>query len=145
MIAFEGVTLTLSPAGGLRVMGLDTLPPDEAGRVVAMVKANRERLLAELKGGKPKACNIRRPPGQAEVARYRQGRAWCLDHLGTLLASGWTRAGLFRAGRYRYPYGPWGAAWLWPVDVVDVSMLPGCLAFHLPGGATLTAGREAYQ
>ncbi|EFL50929.1 zinc finger CHC2-family protein [Solidesulfovibrio fructosivorans JJ]] len=45
------------------------------------------------------------------VRAYKAGRRWILPHLDELLAHGWTRPGLFRAGRFRYPCGEWGLAW----------------------------------
>jgi hypothetical protein len=45
------------------------------------------------------------------LAGYKKGRAWIMERLPELEAKGWTRAGLFRAGRYRHPYGQWGLAW----------------------------------
>jgi hypothetical protein len=45
------------------------------------------------------------------VRAYKAGRRWILAHLDGLLARGWTRPGLFRAGRFRYPCGEWGLAW----------------------------------
>jgi hypothetical protein len=44
------------------------------------------------------------------LKRFKVALAWLLPRLPELLAAGWTRAELFRAGRYRYPYG-WGEAW----------------------------------
>ncbi|MEA4857097.1 MAG: DNA primase, partial [Solidesulfovibrio sp.] len=45
------------------------------------------------------------------VRAYKAGRRWILAHLDGLLSHGWTRPGLFRAGRFRYPCGEWGLAW----------------------------------
>jgi len=50
-------------------------------------------------------------PTPEMVRSYKAGRSWILAHLNELLAAGWTRTGLFRAGRYRYPCGEWGLAW----------------------------------
>jgi hypothetical protein len=45
------------------------------------------------------------------VRSYKSGRRWILAHLDTLLAHGWTRPGLFRAGQFKFPCGGWGLAW----------------------------------
>lgn len=50
-------------------------------------------------------------PTPSMVRAYKAGRRWILAHLDGLLAAGWTRPGLFRAGRFRYPCGEWGLAW----------------------------------
>jgi len=50
-------------------------------------------------------------PTPRMVQAYKAGRRWILAHLDGLLAHGWTRPGLFRAGRFRYPCGEWGLAW----------------------------------
>lgn len=58
--------------------------------------------LSRPRGSKP-------TPGM--VVTYKTGRHWILAHLDGLLAHGWTRPGLFRAGRFRFPCGCWGLAW----------------------------------
>ncbi|MHC1712532.1 MAG: toprim domain-containing protein [Solidesulfovibrio sp.] len=50
-------------------------------------------------------------PSRERVLAYKSGRAWILAHIDELLAAGWTRRKLFRAGQFRYPLGNWGAAW----------------------------------
>lgn len=50
-------------------------------------------------------------PTPAMVQTYKAGRRWILGHLDTLLTHGWTRPGLFRAGRFRFPCGEWGLSW----------------------------------
>ena len=49
---------------------------------------------------------------------FKASRPWLLDHLPELESHGWTRSQLFRAGRLKYPVGPWGVAfsknWLRP-------------------------------
>jgi DNA primase len=45
------------------------------------------------------------------VRTYKTGRRWILVHLDALLAHGWTRPGLFRAGQFKFPCGGWGLAW----------------------------------
>ena len=41
---------------------------------------------------------------------WKASRPWLLASLPELKAKGWTRTKLFRAGRYKYPCGPWGLA-----------------------------------
>ena len=53
----------------------------------------------------------RSKPTPSMVQAYKAGRRWILAHLSGLHAHGWTRPGLFRAGRFRYPCGEWGLAW----------------------------------
>ena len=51
-------------------------------------------------------------PSEAQRAHFRAAWAWITKNREPLLASGWTPATLFRRARYRWPYGPWGVAWL---------------------------------
>jgi hypothetical protein len=50
------------------------------------------------------------PPGDEEKY-FRASFSWIMDHLPQLLAAGWTRPGLFRRSKFRWPLGSWGAAW----------------------------------
>ena len=45
------------------------------------------------------------------LERYRKARPWIEAHMPALLAQGWTRRTLFRAGRHPHPCGQWGLAW----------------------------------
>jgi len=54
----------------------------------------------------------RSTPTPEMVRSFKTGRCWILAHLDELLTAGWTRAGLFRAGRFKFPCGSWGTAWL---------------------------------
>lgn len=58
------------------------------------------------------------------LASFRIGYSWLNDRLDELLVAGWTRAELFRRGRYRWPIGDWGAAWLssWSDPEKDASL-----------------------
>lgn len=47
----------------------------------------------------------------AMLERYRKARPWIEAHMPALLAQGWTRRTLFRAGRRPHPRGQWGLAW----------------------------------
>ena len=49
---------------------------------------------------------------------------WIREHLQELQETGWTRASLFRRGKYTWPYGLWGVAWLspWRKDNVQVDI-----------------------
>lgn len=53
---------------------------------------------------------------RGELSRFKAGFPWVREHLQHLLSLGWTRAELFRRSRHRWPLGPWGLAWLFPVD-----------------------------
>ena len=49
---------------------------------------------------------------------------WIRDNLSELLRVGWTRAALLRRGRFSYPCGNWGIAWLdvWGKDDVHTDI-----------------------
>lgn len=51
-------------------------------------------------------------PTEAQRAHFRAAWTWITKNREPLLAAGWTPATLFRRARYRWPYGPWGVAWL---------------------------------
>lgn len=61
-----------------------------------------KRRLSRPRGSKPTPSMIR---------AYKAGRRWIFAHMADLLAHGWTRPGLFRAGRFRFPCGEWGLSW----------------------------------
>lgn len=50
---------------------------------------------------------------------------WIRSHLDELLENGWTRAGLFKAGRFKYPFSRWGVCffsiWLKPNVQVKIN------------------------
>lgn len=60
------------------------------------------------------------PPAPSESAQttgqqrqhFADAWPWIKENKGQLLAAGWTMAALVRRSRYRWPYGPWGLAWL---------------------------------
>jgi len=85
--------------------------------------------------------------GRGQVAQYRKGRAWALARLPELERAGWTRAGLFRAGRLCYPYGPWGLCWYgeWTrPDLAAVELDPAgrvCFILHDAHGETRMAAQ----
>ncbi len=53
----------------------------------------------------------RKPSANAELY-FRAAFPWLMRHLPALLAAGWTRPELFRRGKYAWPVGEWGLAWL---------------------------------
>lgn len=81
-------------------------PAMEATTAPGLARNEPHRRLSRPRGSKPTPAMVR---------AYKSGRVWILVHLDELLAAGWTRQGLFRAGRFRYPCGEWGLAWasLW--------------------------------
>jgi hypothetical protein len=60
----------------------------------------------------PSSANTPRTSSAEALKCFRIGYTWLNDHLDELLVAGWTRAELFRRGRYRWPIGDWGVAWL---------------------------------
>jgi len=91
-------------------------------------------------GGHARLARPRKSKPTPEMVRaYKLGRAWIHEHTAELLARGWTRAGLYRAGRYRYPCGSWGLAWCgcWGnSDLAGAAIAPdGTVVFelHEPG------------
>ena len=58
---------------------------------------------------------------------------WIRDNLSDLLQVGWTRAALYRRGRFSYPCGTWGLAWfdVWGKDDVhiDIDKRTGAIRF----------------
>jgi hypothetical protein len=65
------------------------------------------------------------------VKSWKIARKWILPRLDELQASGWTRARLFKAGRYTFPYGEWGVAWLdnWRRTEWEVHLENGLITF----------------
>lgn len=57
---------------------------------------------------------------------FKIGFPWLRDNLADLLRAGWTRRELFGRGRYKWPIGNWGTAWLpfWgdPSRVVSIGI-----------------------
>lgn len=81
----------------------------------------------------------------AMLAGWRRARAWLMPRLDDLLAAGWTKPGLFRVGRGRYPWG-WGIAWRgwWRDDRATVSLDPGgaiVITLHEAHGKTVQCAR----
>ncbi|WP_031385782.1 hypothetical protein [Desulfonatronum thiodismutans] len=70
----------------------------------------------------------------AMMERYRRARPRIEDHMPELLAQGWTRRTLFRAGRHPYPFSEWGLAWSsnWTAsNLVRVEITSDCVGFVL--------------
>lgn len=61
------------------------------------------------------------------LKNWKTARPWILDHLDELQAKGWTRRTLFQAGKFKYPHGPWGAAFSdnWRTPGVQVTIDEG--------------------
>lgn len=81
-------------------------------------------------------------PTEAQRAHFRAAWAWITKNREPLLAAGWTPATLFRRARYRWPYGPWGVAWLpvWDRPGIAVTIgTRGAIVFTYPShGRTIT-------
>ena len=83
------------------------------------------------------------------IKAWKTSRPWLLDHLPELDSHGWTRTKLFRAGRIKYPCGPWGVAfsrnWLRPD--VQVTIEPdGAISWTWtePTGKEITQASRQY-
>lgn len=81
-------------------------------------------------------------PSEEQRAHFRAAWPWIKEHLAPLLAAGWTRAALLRRAKFRWPYGPWGVAWLslWSQPELAVTIGPrGEIVFTFPShGRTIT-------
>ena len=81
-------------------------------------------------------------PTEQQRAHFAAAWPWIKENKPALLAAGWTMAALVRRARYRWPYGPWGVAWLpvWSKPGVAVSIgRRGEIAFVFSsGGRTIT-------
>jgi hypothetical protein len=82
----------------------------------------------------------------AMLERYHRARPWIEAHMPALLAQGWTRRTLHRAGRRPYPFGPWGLAWAtaWTAPQLErVEIGPDGVAFVLnePHRASIQTAR----
>jgi hypothetical protein len=88
------------------------------------------------------ACTADTKPTEEQRAYFRSAWPWIAKNKQALITAGWTPATLFRRARYRWPYGPWGVAWLpvwgWPGLVVTI-VPRGGIAFTYPShGRTIT-------
>lgn len=103
---------------GQRIHDLEETPAEAPSHApgVAVGEALADVSGHDLSEGTNDHTGLPRPrkskPTPDMIRAYKLGRAWIAEHAAELLARGWTRAGLFRAGRYRYPCGPWGLAWV---------------------------------
>jgi len=86
------------------------------------------------------------------LSAWKTSRPWLLDRLPELQTYGWTRTKLFRAGRYKYPCGPWGVAfsrnWLRPDVQVCIVPEDGAIRWTWtePSGRTVSqAARPRVQ
>ena len=82
---------------------------------------------------------------QSMLARRRSAMPWINEHMPRLLASGWTRKTLFKAGKHPHPVGEWGLCWSanWTSpDLLSVTLTEsGGVAFLLAE----PSGREVVQ
>lgn len=49
---------------------------------------------------------------EQQRAHFAAAWPWIKENMNRLCSAGWTRAALMRRAKFRWPYGPWGAAWL---------------------------------
>ncbi len=67
---------------------------------------------------------------------------WIKENMEILISVGWTRAGLVRRAKFRWPYGQWGVAWLpvWGKEGVAVAIgRKGEIVFtYSSGGRVIT-------
>lgn len=63
---------------------------------------------------------------------FKAAFPWIMNHLAELQKVGWTRPTLFRRGKYKWPIGNWGIAWMniWNKSNLEIQIRPnGTLAF----------------
>lgn len=101
----EGVSLVLTPSGGLDVSG----NKEAVGRVLPFLRNHKAEIVELLDRIAP------------TIQENVPGLVWCQDHLGELLAAGWTEAQLFKKSW------PLGLAWLRVWDKATAIMEPGGL------------------
>lgn len=125
-----GVDVTLTHDGTLDLQGGENLSDEDWNQVVDFAKKFKAWIISEIEGTAPTApaAPTRKnhiTPSMLES--WKVARPWLLAHLPRLQAAGWTRAKLFRAGRLRFPCGPWGVAFLsvWTKDGVQVEIEDG--------------------
>ena len=87
--AWPGMFRLLDSGGLDHLLGKRT----SATPALPMERSRRQRIIGDM------------------MDRYRTARPWIGAHMSELLAQGWDRRGLFRAGRSPYPFGEWGLAW----------------------------------
>lgn len=61
---------------------------------------------------------------EKERNHFKAAWPWIKENKQQLLAAGWTRAALLQRSKFRWPYGPWGLAWLpvWSKEGVSVTI-----------------------
>ena len=82
-------------------------------------------------------------PSSLMLRAWKTARPWLLARLPELESHGWTRSQLFRAGRIKYPVGPWGIAFSrnWLRSDVQVTIGPEgeiCWTWVEPTGKEIT-------
>ena len=81
-------------------------------------------------------------PTEDQRAHFAAAWPWVKENKAALLAGGWTMAALVRRAKFRWPYGPWGVAWLpaWSKPEVVVTIgRRGAISFTFPSsGRTIT-------
>jgi len=81
-------------------------------------------------------------PTEDQRAHFAAAWPWVKENKAALLAAGWPMAALVRRAKFRWPYGPWGAAWLpaWSKPGVVVTIgRRGAISFTFPSsGRTIT-------
>ncbi len=119
-IQSAGVRPTVLPNGNLYLDRPEGIAPETWGQVVELAKqfkAEILELLSRLDWPEDMTHEADTPANRPNhitptmLRAWKTARPWILARLPELEAKGWTRRRLFRAGRLRYPHGPWGPAW----------------------------------
>jgi len=69
-------------------------------------------LAGELRDTAATVPELNEGPTEQQRAHFAAAWPWIKENKTALLAAGWTMAALVRRAGYRWPYGPWGVAWL---------------------------------
>ena len=131
----KGVSLTLTHSGGLDVSG----DKEAVMRVLPFLRDHKAAIVNLLAMNNPAMQEVEADRLIAGMTTDAPGFDWCQDHLGDLLAAGWTDTELFKKTS------PLGLAWvdIWSRAGVRVSMTGGFVVFDIPQPDGSTAQQVA--
>jgi len=144
LLQIEKIGVTVKPDGeNLALDAPDSLTDELWSHALTLAKENKAEILKTVRDreevdSKPipfdSVSYVRdraRHVTQEMVKSWRIARRWILPRLSELEKAGWTRTRLFRAGRYSYPHGEWGVAWMenWRETKWEISLDDGLIIF----------------